>query len=72
MREPEDHGHWEGDRFVFTPPLKFVDELGRDQVMRTIDCSCLQLGEGVTRDDVVHAMLNSIIVDSGWKGRKGT
>lgn len=58
---PDDAGHWEGDVYVFTPPIVQVDETGRKLVMQRADFSLAVLPEGVTRDDVVHALLNPII-----------
>lgn len=61
--KPEDAGHWDGDRFIFDHPLIMRDQYGRDQTMRVLDCSRMQLDEGITREDVLHALLNPEHVD---------
>lgn len=60
MKDPKDHGYWAGDVFHFTPPLEFPGKVDLPHTVRSIDLSQLVLGENISRDDVVHAMLNSV------------
>lgn len=55
-RDPKDWGHWEGDVFVFNEPVEF----GPGQVVTRLDTSQMVVEDGVTRDDVIHALLNPI------------
>lgn len=54
-RRPEDHGHWEGTEFVFDEPV----QMGESTITR-LQTSAMVLADGVTRDDVVHALLNQV------------
>lgn len=53
----EDAGFWNGSTFTFDPPITVVSEQGVI-TMREIDTAGMTLGEGVERDDVIHALLN--------------
>ena len=56
-----EHGHWDGDRFIFNEPVTLPD----GHVMQSIDLSQVQGLEdsGISREDVVHAMLNAYAVE---------
>ncbi len=56
---PEDAGRWEGDTFHFHEPLVTVRNDGVS-VMKSITIPPEALGDGITRDDVVHALLNQV------------
>lgn len=60
MKDPKDHGYWDGDVYHFTPPLEFAGKDDLPHTVRSIDLTQLALGEGISRDDVVHAMLNPV------------
>lgn len=57
LRRPEDHGHWDGMTFVFEPPARVPTDDG-EITMREFDTSTMTLPNGVTRDDVIRALLN--------------
>lgn len=61
MKEPEDYGHWDGDVFVCHEPVEiFMSDSRTPKQVRKLDLTGIRLPRNVTRDDVVHAMLNSI------------
>lgn len=65
MKTPEDNGYWVGDTFVFDPPTQIQDEATGDvRTIREIDFTGMVLEDGITREDVVHAMLNPVRVTS--------
>lgn len=59
-----DAGRWDGDRFVFDPPLVRLDDDGQPCTIQELDCARMSLPDGITRDDVVHALLNPVDADS--------
>ena len=56
-----EHGHWDGDRFIFNEPVTLPD--GR--TINSIDLSQSQGMEdsGISREDVVHALLTAYAVE---------
>lgn len=65
----EDAGYWDGDRFVFTPPVMMVGEDGDGNMvtkpLRVLDLSGSKLEPGISRDDVISAFLNPMPSDEG-------
>lgn len=58
--KPEDVGRWEGDEFVFFEP--FTNPTG--QTFKRIDFAGFTTPDpSITRDDAVHALINSIHAD---------
>lgn len=55
----DDAGHWQGDVFVFTPPIRMNGATG-PVTMGRLDMSDAQLADGVSREDVISAFLNPI------------
>jgi hypothetical protein len=55
----EDAGHWHGDVFWFTPPIRMNGATG-PVTMGRLDMSDAQLADGVSRDDVISAFLNPV------------
>lgn len=53
--DPDEVGHWEGNTFVLDTPVTNAN-VGFRRI--TIDENA-SFGDGITREDVVHAMLNS-------------
>lgn len=51
--KPEDVGFWEDDEFVFFKPF----DMGGQTVKRLITQG-MKLEPGITRDDVIHALIN--------------
>lgn len=61
MKEPEDYGHWDGDVFVFDSEVPIImSDTKRPRIVKRLDFSEVKLPPDVTRDDVVHAMLNPV------------
>lgn len=60
MRRPEDHGRWEGDTFHFEPPVELPDGRGGTKTVRSVMMDGAMLEDGISKDDVIHAMLNQI------------
>lgn len=60
MKDPKDHGYWAGDVFHFTPPLEFNNEDGLTRTVAAVDLSQMILTEGVSRDEVIEALLNPL------------
>jgi len=58
--DPNDLGHWEGDVFVFVPPLV----LG-GRTIAALDTSEMHIEGDIGRDDVVHAIVNAVAVSEG-------
>ncbi len=56
-RDPADYGSWEGDVFVFNEPV----DIGGGHQMQRLDTSQMVVEEGITREDVIHALLNPIL-----------
>ncbi len=64
MIDPNDCGHWDGDRFVFDPPLTLFDADGGVHVMQQLDFTHMVLQGGLSRDDILHAMVNAVHVET--------
>lgn len=64
MRRPEDHGHFDGDVFVLNEPVEMPctcdDTCQTRHTLRRIDVSHMVLPDDITRDDVIHAILNPV------------
>lgn len=61
MIKPEDVGQWDGDRFIFNEPVVVGTVDGAELTMRIVEFGPDSLRpEGVTREDVIHALLNPI------------
>jgi hypothetical protein len=60
VKRPEDHGHWEGSLFVFNEPLVLTDGDGGEYTIKKLDTGSGIYGDGLTPQDVVYALLNSI------------
>ncbi len=52
---PEDVGYWDGDDFVFFQP-----RMVGDRVMTRLKTGGMQMGPGITREDVIHALINPV------------
>lgn len=50
---PEDVGHWQGEDFVFNEPMM----IGGRPMARLVTKG-MRLEPGITRDDVIHALIN--------------
>jgi hypothetical protein len=57
--DPDTIGHWEGSKFVFDEPITLITEDGTPRTMREIDTEGMTLAGGITKDDVIHALVNS-------------
>jgi len=64
MTEAHEVGHWEDDVFILDHEIAVEDEHGHQVELRRIDFSRMKLPEGITREDVLHVMLNPIEVRS--------
>lgn len=58
-RRPEDHGHWDGDTFHFTPPIMVMTEDGPRE-MSKVSLAASAAAFGVDPQDVIRALLNPI------------
>ncbi len=56
--KPEDVGYWEDEEFVFFQPYN----LGGKTVTR-LQTQGMKLGPGITRDDVIHALINPMLIE---------
>ena len=56
--DPEKAGHWDGDTFVFNETVEVPVDGGGTVLMSRLDTSTMELAEGITRDDVILAILN--------------
>lgn len=64
FRPIEGAGHWDGDEFVFHEPVEmYVDRDEQPKRMRRLNFAGMTLTDGITREDVVHAMLNALHVE---------
>jgi len=60
-KEPDDHGYWVGNTFVLDPPTQIEDEHTHEvRTVRELDFSGMVLSDGITREDVVTAILNPV------------
>jgi hypothetical protein len=56
-RNPEDHGYWDGDVFIFMPPVPVMSNDG-PCLIRELDMSKAVLADGIKLRDVIAALLN--------------
>jgi hypothetical protein len=61
-KKPEDHGHWEGMKFIFNEPVT----LQGGHIAKVIDFSRAQVEDGVRFDDIIHALLNPAYFNDEW------
>lgn len=66
MIDPAKAGYWDGDRYVLHEPII----LG-GRTFKGLDCSGMAMEGGITRDDVVHAVLNAVYVEDFGDGAEG-
>lgn len=64
--EIEKYGHWEGDQFVLNELRRIRTEFGVPITIGVIDFSGVVIPEGVTREELVSAMLNPETVSYAW------
>lgn len=57
----EHYGRWEGDVFVFDPPIT-VESEGTTYPMKRLDLTDCEFEEGLTRDDAVWAVIDAHVV----------
>ena len=70
--DPATVGRWEGDVFVFNdPPFIVIAKDGHPASFTRIDTKGMVLAEGVTRDDVIHALINLERAEYGGARPKG-
>lgn len=55
QNKPENHGYWDGDVFIFTPPIMVMSSNG-PRLLGWIDLDHALLADLVTAEDVVHAL----------------
>lgn len=58
QRDPQDYGYWDGDAFVFTPPITVMTDGGLRKLSQ-IDLSRARLADLVTPEEVVRALADS-------------
>jgi hypothetical protein len=63
LRRAADYGHWEGEVFIFTPPVPLRDQSGRARELNQLDCSLMDIAPGLTKEDVVQALINGAVYD---------
>lgn len=56
-RRPEDFGYWDGEIFVFIPPIEVMGLDGPLKI-KELDLSRALVAPGIEKDDVISAMLN--------------
>jgi hypothetical protein len=57
-----DYGHFEDDVFILDQEISVEDEFGHQVVVKSIDFSMMQLPPDIDREDVIHAMLNPVLI----------
>lgn len=62
--DPDTLGNWVGEIFVFEEPFMLRDANGGEYPVQQINTTGMVLQDGITRDDVVHAMINSTHAES--------
>jgi hypothetical protein len=55
-------GHWDGDEFHFDEPFTTTDEDGNPLSIRVLHTEFATLQDGITKQDVVNAIVNSVHV----------
>ena len=56
----EEYGRWEGTKFIFHEPLEYVDQDGKAGRLATLETAGMQLAPGLTRDEVIEALIQPI------------
>lgn len=65
---PRDKGFWDGSAFIFDPPLERpgINAQGEPvthTIARLSFAENMMLGDGITRNDILYALLNSIKIE---------
>lgn len=63
--DPNTLGEWVGTTFIFHEPITVRDENGQPHDMRVVDTSAMVLPPDITKEDVLHALVNPLPSDFG-------
>lgn len=62
MNTPQ--GRWDGDVWIFDPPITVTEDDGQVHQVSAINFADMTLPDDISRDDVVHAIANSMFATS--------
>ena len=62
-RSAAELGHWEGRVFHYNEPVILTKPDGTSATVERIDLGRMQMGDGITYEEVVEAIANNILVE---------
>ena len=58
-----DCGFWDGDVYIFTPPMKVTFHDGATLIVHSVDTAGMAPDDTMTRYDLIHALLNAVHIE---------